>query len=499
MKNFRSSRKLFLATGLFLAGVAFANLPFLKTSVAIAAAAFLSSVAHDSTLSGDGTSATPLGVANNGVGTAQLATNSVTGPKIAPGQLVRSFNGLTDNVVLAAGSNISINLTGNTLTIASMLGLTSVAHDTTLTGEGTNGSPLGIASDGIATSQLANAAVTAPKIASGQVVKGINDLTDNLTLAAGSNITITPSGNTLTIASNPPAQPYINPLRVATLQWYPAIRTGIGVSLGQRAYGLVFDGSHMWTAVIGGLVKFRPSDGAIVGTFPSQELGIQVMAFDGANIWVAATDDPLLFRFRASDGAFLGQSFLFGYALQVAFDGQQIWTTSGNDLCVLRPSDGTIVDTMHFGVSASVHGVAVDDRGFIWISLSNGTVLKLTNPDHEIVGTFNVGGLPGWIAFDGANMWVANPSGNYVTKLRASDGAILGTFTFGSGTFPSRITFDGSSIWVSGGGSSNWVTKLRVSDGFPLHTVANVGTNTGGLAFDGANVWVAHSTGIKKL
>lgn len=53
----------------------------------------------------------------------------------------------------------------------------------------------------IPTANIADAAVTGPKIAAAQVVKGVNGLTDNVTLAQGSNITITPSGNTLTIAS----------------------------------------------------------------------------------------------------------------------------------------------------------------------------------------------------------------------------------------------------------------------------------------------------------
>jgi hypothetical protein len=44
--------------------------------------------------------------------------------------------------------------------------------------------------------------ITAAGIAAGQVVKSVNGLEDAVTLAAGSNVTITPSGNTLTIASS---------------------------------------------------------------------------------------------------------------------------------------------------------------------------------------------------------------------------------------------------------------------------------------------------------
>ena len=58
-----------------------------------------------------------------------------------------------------------------------------------------------IAANAVTNAKIADSAVTDPKIATGQVVKSINTLKDNVTLAAGSNITITPSGNTLTIAS----------------------------------------------------------------------------------------------------------------------------------------------------------------------------------------------------------------------------------------------------------------------------------------------------------
>src|SRR5437016_1620158 len=56
--------------------------------------------------------------------------------------------------------------------------------------------------------------------------------------------------------------------------------------------------------------------------------------------------------------------------------------------------------------------------------------------------SFAVGKSPYGVAFDGANIWVANQSSNNVTKLRASDGVVLGTFAVGSG--PSGVAFDGA-------------------------------------------------------
>ncbi len=50
--------------------------------------------------------------------------------------------------------------------------------------------------------RVADGSVTESSIASGQVVKSLNGLRDNVTIAAGANVTITPSGQTLTIASS---------------------------------------------------------------------------------------------------------------------------------------------------------------------------------------------------------------------------------------------------------------------------------------------------------
>ena len=104
----------------------------------------------------------------------------------APG--VGALNGAFGQVILApGGGNVGIGITNGAskLTVAGMIettlgglkfpdgtlqttaatsGLASVFHDVTLTGNGTGGSPLGIAPLGVATNHLANAAVTAPKI-----------------------------------------------------------------------------------------------------------------------------------------------------------------------------------------------------------------------------------------------------------------------------------------------------------------------------------------------
>ena len=51
------------------------------------------------------------------------------------------------------------------------------------------------------------------------------------------------------------------------------------------------------------------------------------------------------------------------------------------------------------------------------------------------------------MAFDGANMWVANYK-RYVTKIRASDGTVLGPTL--RRPVPG-VVFDSANIWVTAG------------------------------------------------
>ena len=50
-------------------------------------------------------------------------------------------------------------------------------------------------------------------------------------------------------------------------------------------------------------------------------------------------------------------------------------------------------------------------------------------------GDFPVGSSPFGVAFDGAHIWVANFGSNNVSKVRASDGTILGMFPVGNSPY----------------------------------------------------------------
>ena len=94
--------------------------------------------------------------------------------------------------------NGTLHATGSALTDLNATNITAGTIDNARLGliPATN-----IADNAISTTKLADAAVTAPKIGTNQVVKSLNGLTDTVNLSAGANVTITPSGNTLTIAA----------------------------------------------------------------------------------------------------------------------------------------------------------------------------------------------------------------------------------------------------------------------------------------------------------
>jgi DNA-binding beta-propeller fold protein YncE len=83
---------------------------------------------------------------------------------------------------------------------------------------------------------------------------------------------------------------------------------------------------------------------------------------------------------------------------------------------------------------------------FGWPIAFGSTVTKLRASDGSVVGIFTAGSSPQFLAFDGANLWVSNVGSNTVTKLRALDGSVLGTFPEAQ---RHGLAFDGANIWVT--------------------------------------------------
>jgi hypothetical protein len=143
---------------------------------------------------------------SDGTATINIANGGLKREMIAKGQVVTGLKvggaTLRDDVTFEAGSNVTLTPSGNTVVITATGGTGGGAVNKVLNSDGT----IAVSNEtGDVTVSLADKAVSRQKIADGQVVRSLvvggTNMTDNVTFHAGANITFTPSGNTLTIAS----------------------------------------------------------------------------------------------------------------------------------------------------------------------------------------------------------------------------------------------------------------------------------------------------------
>jgi hypothetical protein len=145
-------------------------------------------------------------------------------------------------------------------------------------------------------------------------------------------------------------------------------------------------------------------------------------------------------------------------------------------------------------VGNSPYGVAFDGENIWTANSGSSSVSKVRAGDCTVLGTFPVVDPMG-VVFDGANIWASSYSGNSVTKLRASDGKNLGQFPVGKNPF--WMAFDGKNLWVANSGDGT-VSVLRASDGKNLNTVSTGGAIAA--AFDGTYIWVTtYKTTVVRL
>ena len=147
----------------------------------------LASVATDTTLTGTGSAATPLGIIDGGVSTLQVADDAITGDKIAD----TAVN--TDQVADSAITEPKLSIHNQPLdgyylefdavygmqwvADPSTGGLSAVSTDSTIDGTGVSGSPLSLADDAVTTAKIATDAVHSSEIIAGAV--GTSEIADD--------------------------------------------------------------------------------------------------------------------------------------------------------------------------------------------------------------------------------------------------------------------------------------------------------------------------------
>jgi hypothetical protein len=117
-----------------------------------------------------------------------------------------------------------------------------------------------------------------------------------------------------------------------------------------------------------------------------------------------------------------------------------------------------------------------------------------TPTNENGLGTFTVGTNPNLVESDGADLWVAN-NGGTVSRVRASDGKVLDTWTGATGAY--GVLAAKGAIWVTGNQSPGKLYIIGPGDPagavFPLPS--SLGDFPQGIAFDGARIWTANQGG----
>jgi hypothetical protein len=175
-----------------------------------------------------------------------------------------------------------------------------------------------------------------------------------------------------------------------------------------------------------------------------------------------------------------------------------------------------------------------DGSGALQLSQSRRAILDQfwTPQNGTVLGLTTVGIAPWLVRSDGADVWVANNSGNSVSRVRGSDGKLLETWTGATGArgvlvalgrifvtgatdpgqlyridpsqaagsvttiasnlgaIPTAIAFDGSRIWTANVGGSVSIVTPGASLPWTVTTVTTGFTAAAGTIFDGANIWV---------
>jgi hypothetical protein len=295
--------------------------------------------------------------------------------------------------------------------------------------------------------------------------------------------------------------------RAALNQWAtPGDLTAAGALLfagrstvGQRPELVASDGADLWVANNGdnSVTRVRASDGRVLGTFTGAVNAFGVLVARGL-VWVTGATNPgALYAINpANEGGVVGFPMVPNIGdtpLGIAFDGNFIWTANvghaANTGSVSKYDLANGDTTIFTGFGGNPQGILFDGT-YIWVTDVGDNTLKRLHPSGSILQSVAVGSEPQLPVFDGSNIWVPNFGDYSVSVIRARDGQVLATLTGNGLIGPVQATFDGQRILVTNG-TGNSVSLWMAADLTPLGSVATgINTSPWGACSDGINFWI---------
>jgi len=139
-----------------------------------------------------------------------------------------------------------------------------------------------------------------------------------------------------------------------------------------------------------------------------------------------------------------------------------------------------------------------DGSGALQLSQSRRAILdQFWTPQNDtVLGSTTVGSEPLLVRSDGADLWVANINSNSVSRVRASDGKLLETWTGATGAYGVLVAMGRVFVTGTPPGQGQLYRIDPSQAAGPVTTVAsNLGASPSGIAFDGARIWTANQSG----
>jgi DNA-binding beta-propeller fold protein YncE len=215
--------------------------------------------------------------------------------------------------------------------------------------------------------------------------------------------------------------------------------------------------------------------------------------FDGTNIWVADENGEDIYKILASTGTVL-RVYRGGHGAQyLAYDNvrNNVWVTNpgSNNVTVINATTGKLVT---YASGNNPDGIVFDGTSMWVANYAPATVTRIRASDGAILKTIPVGirgvSNPRLLAYDKVSkkIWVTVGGDNKVKKIDPATNQIIGNYSVPG--FPYAIVFDGTFMWVTQG-MLNTVAKIRTSDGAILARY-NAGVAPNGIAFDGTYIWI---------
>jgi hypothetical protein len=177
------------------------------------------------------------------------------------------------------------------------------------------------------------------------------------------------------------------------------------------------------------------------------------------------------------------------FVLEIFYAG----ITSGTTATTYDPTSSVTRLQMAAFLSRSVDGVL--KRGSRRAALDQ----FWTPGDSGVLGITTVGSGPEMIRSDGLDIWVPASSDNTVSRVRGSDGSVLGTWTGAVLAFDAVVAM--GRVLVAGNTSPGRLYEINPTQ--PAGSVTTVASNLGnsplGMTFDGTRFWVATQSGAISL